>query len=314
MQGELPRALNDEELKCYFIQYRNGDRRARNKLIEHNMRLVLLIVSQKYRKTEYDVEMLLSIGFEALIKAVDGYDIDKDSKFSSYLSRCVTNNINLYIKRNQTLNNLLSLDEPVLEATKERHTLLGDLIADDIDIELEYDDKELMHILVILIGALEKDEKNILGMHYGFNGKAYSCSEIAKMYNTSCSTISRRISAIIRKIKKELVDLGILKFEDLNYDRIVKFKKCSFYEHFEGFTEEEIDSVLYKINDYERNLLVRRYGSDLKNPIFNNTWTIVEQKQFLALLAKIRKWLKKQSIDNSDNIKVKYKKRNSKVS
>ena len=184
--GAFPKALSKEEEKALLERNGNGDKAARKKLIEHNLRLVAHVIKKYYRQ-ENDQEDLISIGTIGLIKAVDSFDKNKNIKFSSYASKCIENEVLMYFRRcNKTMQDI-SLDDPI-ENDKDGSLLtimdtvqVEDTVIDDIDNKIN--SKKMYEILK---SALDDRERRIIILRYGLMGvKPLPQREIAKKFGIS---------------------------------------------------------------------------------------------------------------------------------
>ncbi len=178
----FPEPLSSEEEKKYLNMLKNGDEEARNILIEKNLRLVAHII-KKYSNTKVDQEDLISIGTIGLIKGINSFNIDKGSKLSTYVSRCIDNEILMYLRSTKKINCEVYLNEPI---GKDK---------DDNVITL-YDKIEKI---------LKFREKTILELRFGLNGKKPKTQhEIAKLLGISRSYVSRIESKAIGKLSSEI--------------------------------------------------------------------------------------------------------------
>lgn len=191
--NEFPKALSREDEQHYIELFeKNKDMNARNKLIEHNLRLVAHII-KKYYSVGYDQDDLISIGTIGLIKAVNSYTSDKGTKLATYASRCIENEILMYFRSQKKTNSEVYMSDPV-DMDKDGNTLaLIDIISDDKDI---VDDIELKikveKLYKIISEKLDDREKKIIIMRYGLGGNPeLTQREIAKKLNISRSYVSR---------------------------------------------------------------------------------------------------------------------------
>lgn len=189
----------EEEL---VIKSNNGDMHARNKLIEHNLRLVVFL-AKKYDNTMYDLEDLVSIGTIGLIKGVKTYKLDKNIKLATYASRCIDNEILMFLRKNKRRKVEISFEDSINLDQDGNELHLEDVLGtpDDI-VEKEYEsivDKEL---LIKEIENLNKRDKEILTLRYGlYNQKEYTQKEVADTLGISQSYISRIEKKAIKRLK-----------------------------------------------------------------------------------------------------------------
>lgn len=203
---KLPPPLSrDEELK-YLIQAQEGNEDARNKLIEHNLRLVVFL-AKRYENTTYDIEDLVSIGSIGLIKGINTYKIDKNIKLATYASRCISNEILMFLRKNKKRRSEVSLEDALNydESGNELH--LEDILGTDIDlVPNEYEKKVFKEMLKKEIEVLDPRDKEIMTLRYGLdNKKEYTQKEVASMLGISQSYISRIEKKVIKKLKQVMV-------------------------------------------------------------------------------------------------------------
>ena len=182
----------------------NHDLSAKSKLIEHNLRLVMYI-AKRFESNKLDMQDLVSVGSIGLIKAVDSYKLDKNIKLATYASRCIENEILMYLRKaNKTINDL-SLDDGLVNDEEGNSLSLGEMIPDE---KLVYDEVELKDqksFLLQTIEKLNKREKIIMCMRYGLNGyEELTQKEVADIMNISQSYISRLEKKILHKLKVEM--------------------------------------------------------------------------------------------------------------
>ena len=190
---EFPKALSKDEEKYYLDQFiNNNDIKARNKLVEHNLRLVAHII-KKYYSVGYDQDDLISIGTIGLIKAINSYTPEKKTKLSTYASRCIENEILMFFRSNKKTNNDVYMSDPV-DIDKDGNALsLIDIISDNSDI---IDDIELKlkteKLYKVINEKLNEREKTIIALRYGLGSNPeLTQREIAKKLNISRSYVSR---------------------------------------------------------------------------------------------------------------------------
>ena len=184
---------------------------ARSELIEHNLRLVVYI-AQKFDNTGVGVEDLISIGNIGLIKAINTFNPEKKIKLATYASRCIENEILMYLRRNNKTKMEVSIDEPLNVDWDGNELLLSDILGTDEDIiykdlEHEVDKKLLTRAMTILTDR----EKMIIELRFGINqkeGKEKTQKEVADMLGISQSYISRLEKKIIKRLKREMIKMG----------------------------------------------------------------------------------------------------------
>ncbi|MFA1818653.1 RNA polymerase sporulation sigma factor SigE [Virgibacillus oceani] len=200
----LPPPLSKEEEKELLTLLPEGDKSARAVLIERNLRLVVYI-ARKFENTGINIEDLISIGTIGLIKAVNTFNPEKQIKLATYASRCIENEILMYLRRNNKLKSEISFDEPLNIDWDGNELLLSDVLGTEEDIitkDLEISvDKSL---LKDALSQLNDREKQIMELRFGLIGKEEKTQkDVADMLGISQSYISRLEKKIIRRLKKE---------------------------------------------------------------------------------------------------------------
>ena len=201
----LPPPLSKEEEYELALRSSEGDKVARDKLIEHNLRLVVFL-AKKYENTGYDIEDLVSIGSIGLIKGINTYKADKNIKLATYVSRCISNEILMFLRKNKKKKVEVSLEE-TLNYDAEGNTLaLEDVLGTDEDIVLEnVSKKQDAKYLASELNMLNDREKLIMTLRYGLNNtKEYTQKKVATMLGISQSYISRIEKKVIRRIKETI--------------------------------------------------------------------------------------------------------------
>ena len=198
----LPPPLKKEEEEELVEKSNNGDLLARNKLIEHNLRLVVFL-SKKYDNTMYDLEDLVSIGTIGLIKGVKTYKPHKNIKLATYASRCIDNEILMFLRKNKRRKVELSFEDSINLDSDGNELHLEDVLGTDENIvEKEYEDMVDKECLKKEIDNLPDRDKEILSLRYGLNGKdEYTQKEVADMLGISQSYISRIEKKAIKRLK-----------------------------------------------------------------------------------------------------------------
>jgi RNA polymerase sporulation-specific sigma factor len=197
----LPPPLSKEEEIHYVELSMNGDESARNKLIEHNLRLVVFL-AKKYENTSIDLEDLVSIGTIGLIKGVNTYKLDKNIKLATYASRCIDNEILMYLRKTKKKRTEVSFEDSLSFDADGNELHLEDVLGTDADIvtkgiEEEQDKKTLKKEIL----KLNKRDKEIIELRYGLNGKKeLTQKEVADLLGISQSYISRIEKKVIKKL------------------------------------------------------------------------------------------------------------------
>ena len=201
----FPEPLTAQEEKIYLEQLKSGDEEARNILIERNLRLVAHVV-KKYANTKVEQDDLISIGTIGLIKGINSFNVEKGSKLSTYVSRCIDNEILMYLRSTKKLNAEVYLNEPIGKDKDDNVVTLQEVLENnDRNIEEEVDLKMKIKKLYKKIGEVLKDrERTIIELRFGLNGrKPKTQHEIADMMGISRSYVSRIETKAIGKLGKE---------------------------------------------------------------------------------------------------------------
>ena len=203
----LPPPLNSEE-ESYFLKRLKYDDSIKSILIERNLRLVVYI-AKKFENTGICIEDLISIGTIGLIKAVNTFNPEKKIKLATYASKCIENEILMYLRRNNKTKSEVSLDEPLNVDWDGNELLLSDILGTEGDIIFKVIEEEVdKELLKQAIGRLSGREKVIVELRFGLNNeKEKTQKEVADMLGISQSYISRLEKRIIKRLKKEMVKL-----------------------------------------------------------------------------------------------------------
>jgi len=201
----FPQPLEPEEEEYYLKRYAQGDEESKNKLIEHNLRLVAHIV-KKYANTGKDQDDLISIGTIGLIKAISTFDPQKKTRLATYAARCIENEILMTIRSDRKAKSEISLQDPIGVDKEGNEISLLDVLGtdpnsviDEVELKLE-----IRKLYKKMQSVLKKREKMVLEMRYGLiNGKNKTQREIAQMLGISRSYVSRIEKRAIMKLSKE---------------------------------------------------------------------------------------------------------------
>lgn len=182
-----------------------GDESAREPLITHNLRLVVYI-AKKFESPSASVEDLISIGTIGLIKAVNTFRPEKNIKLATYASRCIENEILMFLRKSSQLKNEISIDEPLNVDWDGNELLLSDILGSDVDVINANIEQEIeCNLLLTAVSKLSKREREIMELRFGLYGKgSHTQKEVADMLGISQSYISRLEKKIIRKLKVDL--------------------------------------------------------------------------------------------------------------
>lgn len=199
---KLPGPLSKEEETMYVLKSMEGDKFAKDKLIEHNLRLVVFL-SKKYENTGIDLEDLVSIGSVGLIKGVNTYKLDKNIKLATYASRCIDNEILMFLRKNKKRRGEISFEDNLSYDSEGNELHLEDVLGTEPDIVTKGLEKEIEKTLLYQeINKLNKRDKQIMILRYGlFNTEEMTQKDVAKLLGISQSYISRIEKKVISKLK-----------------------------------------------------------------------------------------------------------------
>ena len=185
-----------------------GRDEARSSLIEHNLRLVVYI-SRRFENTGVGIEDLISIGTIGLIKAVETYQPEKNIKLATYASRCIENEILMFLRKNANRRSEVSLDEPLNTDWDGNELLLSDVLGTDSDvIEKPVEDDVERSLLFDAVGRLSRREQVIITLRFGLDGgEERTQKEVAELLGISQSYISRLEKRIISRLKREILSM-----------------------------------------------------------------------------------------------------------
>ncbi len=202
----LPPPLEGKEEAEAIEKLSTGSKEAKQKLVEHNLRLVVYI-AKKFENTGIGIEDLISIGTIGLMKAINTFNTDKNIKLATYASRCIENEILMYLRRSNRIKAEVSIDEPLNQDGDGNELLLSDILGTDDDItSRRIEDEVDKRLLKSSISKLNSREKNIMELRFGFKtGDEKTQKEVADMLGISQSYISRLEKKIISKMKKEIL-------------------------------------------------------------------------------------------------------------
>lgn len=198
----LPPPLDKDLELEYLIKCKEGDMEARNILIEHNLRLVVFL-AKKFDTTGYDLEDLVSIGSLGLIKGIMTYKIDKNIKLATYASRCITNEILMYIRKNKNRKGEVSFEDALNFDAEGNELHLEDIMGTDENVVHEEIETKFSKIkLAECLSDLPERDREIMTLRYGLNNtEEYTQKEVADMLGISQSYISRIEKKVIKKLK-----------------------------------------------------------------------------------------------------------------
>jgi len=199
---KLPEPLSKEDEVMYVERSMEGDEFSRNKLIEHNLRLVVFL-SKKYENTKIDLEDLVSIGTIGLIKGVNTYKLDKNIKLATYASRCIDNEILMFLRKNKKRRGEISFEDSLSYDAEGNELHLEDILGTEPDIVTKGLEEETdKNMLYEEINKLNKRDKKIMTLRYGLNNRdEMTQKDVADLLGISQSYISRIEKKVIRRLK-----------------------------------------------------------------------------------------------------------------
>ena len=202
----FPEPLSNEEEKMYLEKMEKGDEEAKNILIERNLRLVVYI-AKKFENSGVNIEDLISIGTIGLMKAVNSFNLDKNIKLATYASRCIENEILMFLRKNNKIKTEVSIDEPINTDSEGNDLSLADILGTDNDSIFKHiEESDNKKVLEVAIRKLNDREKTIMQLRYGFNGyDELTQKEVADKLGISQSYISRIEKKVINNLKKDFL-------------------------------------------------------------------------------------------------------------
>lgn len=199
---KLPPPLTREEEEYYLVLASDGDSFARDKLIEHNLRLVVFL-AKKYENTGVDLEDLVSIGTIGLMKGVKTFSVDKNIKLATYASRCIDNEILMFLRKNKKIKTEISFDESLSFDADGNELHLEDVLGTAPDLVTKpLEDEVNKKLMLDEIEKLSERDKEIITLRYGLNGRMEKTQkEVAELLGISQSYISRIEKKVIKRLK-----------------------------------------------------------------------------------------------------------------
>ena len=200
----LPQPFSPEKEAELVGQLCNGDKEVRDKLVEHNLRLVVYI-ARRFENTGVDLDDLVSVGTIGLIKAVNSFNAEKNIKLATYASRCIENEILMHLRRTVKLKSEVSFDEPLNTDWEGNELMLGDVMGTDGDVVYKKIENGVeTELLSIALDRLNSREREIMELRYGLKGgDEKTQKEVADLLGISQSYISRLEKKIIGRLQKE---------------------------------------------------------------------------------------------------------------
>lgn len=206
----LPPPLSKDEEELCYIEITKGKESARNKLILHNLRLVVYI-AKKFESSGVPIDDLISIGTIGLIKAVKTFCPEKNIKLATYASRCIENEVLMYLRKISHSRNEISLDEPLNVDWDGNELLLSDILSTEDDtVSTSIEREDIIRVLMESLDKLSERDKKIINLRFGLKSdKEYTQKEVADLLGISQSYISRIEKRILEQLKNELLKQSI---------------------------------------------------------------------------------------------------------
>lgn len=298
----LPASISDKELIELFKRYRNGDLEAKDIIVRYNIKFVIYYINKKYYTLWFDKNDLVQVGNIGLLNAVETFDISYNVKFSTYLSKCIDNEILRFLKSEKKHFYVDSFDNPICDDSDFR---LGETILDDFDLEGSIINSELKDSILSEIENLPDNDKRILTMYFGFfDSERYTQLEIADMFSITHTYLSRKISKLVSDLGKNLSEKGYIDISNKKVSISKKKKKNekkSIYESFSSYSKEEVDKAVSKLNDYDKKIIFLKYGDGSSDYVSKLT---PEQTKYYhdSIVRKIKRILKNSNLSEKSII------------
>lgn len=202
----LPQPMSYDKFNIYYEKMHSGDKEARKKIIEHNLRFVVY-KAKKFQNLGFELEELISIGTIGLIKSVDSYDISKNTLFLAYAQRCIENEILQFLNKNKKYSNDISMDSSFYIDSNGNMLKYEDMIEDQKeDFMLRYEKKEIYSIVRKIVSSLDEKSSTIIKLRFGLGteDRIYSQEEVAFLLGVSQSTISNLEKKILKQLKYKM--------------------------------------------------------------------------------------------------------------
>ncbi len=226
--NKLPQPLPKSQVNELLDKVKHGDEDAIKMIIEHNIRLVLYQVNNKFKSVEYDKKDLVSIGNIGLIKAVTTFDKSKNVEFATYATRCIDNEILMFLRKLKKDQKVDSLDKTITHDKEGKELKIEDTISDENDIVEDYEKNITYKIIREIVKELPCRDREIIMLHFGFyNNKIHTQKEIADMMSISQSYVSRLITKIVKKLGIQLKKCGVIETTGKTNKKTVKIDKST---------------------------------------------------------------------------------------
>lgn len=297
IESELPEPLTREELLFYFQEMAKGNMKAREKIINHNLRLVSHEILKNFGSTKADKNELFSVGSIGLIKSIDRFDISKNTEFSTYAVTMINGEIMRFLRDQHKIPNVMSIETSIFSNKDGDELQIADMLRDDSDFVLDYEQKEIYRIIDVIVENLPPRDREVTKHYFGFyDNIPKGQAEIANIIGISQAQVSRVLTKIINQIKLELYNQGILEYRDLTIKERYKEqektkspkKPKTIYTLFKYYSKSQVNDMLSRMTEEERELVTIRYGEDLEHPVATEKWNDENRKKFNTLYRKMR--------------------------
>ena len=213
--GVLPNPLNKHDLYELFIQMRNGDSLAKEKIVLHNLRLVIIVL-KKYYYSGFPFEELVSVGTIGLMNAINTFDINKNFEFATYAAVCIKNEVLMYIRKNNWNLKVVGFDAVLKSFVDGSNVTYANVLASDEDIVSNYEEVNIYQVVLGIINDLPERERMCVMLYYGLGGyERIEQKDIGIILNIGQPTVSRILKKAIAKIRSELVKYEVLEKKNL---------------------------------------------------------------------------------------------------
>lgn len=211
---KLPQPLPKEETRKLIVEANRGSIDAKNKLIMHNIRLVLYEVTNTFKNINYDQKELVAIGNIGLLKALNKYDLNRGFEFSTYASKCIQNEILMFLRKLKRYQNIDSIEKIILKKENynaDNEVRIKDVLSNNINLVEDYEKLETYKIIREIVTQLPRRDSEIVMLHFGFyEDRIYTQNEIADMFKISQSYVSKLITKILKILKIKLEEIEII--------------------------------------------------------------------------------------------------------
>lgn len=226
--NKLPKPLPKSQVNELLDKVKQGDENAIKMIIEHNIRLVLYEVNNRFKSVEYDKKDLVSIGNVGLMKAVTTFDKSKKVEFATYATRCIDNEILMFLRKLKKDQKVDSFDKTITHDKEGKELKIEDTISDETDIVEDYEKNITYKIIREIVKELPDRDREIIMLHFGFyNNEVHTQKEIADMMSISQSYVSRLITKIVKKIGIQLQNCGVIETTRRTNKKTVKINKST---------------------------------------------------------------------------------------